>query len=112
MEKAGHITFFVINPESGKKTHIINSDYLSPLQEKMMATQPDMILQFAHFLKEEYQEKGIPAPLVKADSYVSLNGSGSKRYIDPETDLAKITDGFAHKTWLLPLEPLQLQARK
>lgn len=112
MEKAGHITFFVMNPENGRKTEIRNSDYLTPLQEKMMATQPDMILQFAHFLKEEYQNKGIPSPVVTADSYVSLNGSGSKRYIDPETDLAKLSDSFAHKSWLLPLEPLRLQARK
>ena len=112
MEKAGHITFYVVNPENSKRIEIRNSDYLTPLQEKMMATQPDMILQYAHFLKVEYQQKGIASPIVKADSYVSLNGSGSRRYIDQDTDLAQLTEGFAHKSWLLPFEPLRLQARK
>lgn len=112
MEKAGHITFYIRKPESGAKIEIDNSDYLTPLQEKMMATQPDMILQFAHFLAKEYQKKGISEPQVLADSYVSLNGRGSRRYIDPTTDLSKINDSFAPKSWLLPFEAPELQAIK
>ena len=112
MEKAGHITFYVRKPESGAKIEIDNRDFLTPLQEKMMATQPDMILQFAHFLAREYQQKGINNPEVVADSYVSLNGRGSRRYIDPGTDLSKINDSFAPKSWLLPFEAPKFQAIK
>jgi hypothetical protein len=87
-----------------------NRKFITPLQEKMMATQPDMILQFAHFLAREYQQLGIENPEVRADSFVSLNGRRSQRYFDRETDLCKIKDSFAPRNWLLPFSPGQQQA--
>lgn len=112
MEKAGNITFFVKNPANGHEIEINNRDYLTPLQEKMMATQPDLILQFAHFLAKEWEQKGLVAPEVRADSYVSLNGRSSRRYIDRQADLSKIKDSFSHKDWLLPFEEPALQTAK
>lgn len=105
MEKAGNITFYVKNPATGHEIEVNNREYLTPLQEKMMATQPDMILQFAHFLASEWEKKGLESPEVRADSYVSLNGRSSQRYIDPTADLSKIKDSFAPKDWLLPYAP-------
>jgi hypothetical protein len=102
MEKAGNVTFYIENPANGHEIEVNNREYLTPLQEKMMATQPDMMLQFAHFLAREWERKGLDSPAVRADSYVSLNGRRSQRYIDPEVDLSKIKDSFAHKNWLLP----------
>ncbi len=48
MEKGGYAIFHVRDPESGREGEVDNAAYLSPNQEKMMSTQPDMILQFAH----------------------------------------------------------------
>src|SRR5690606_5724759 len=48
MEKAGYAIFHITDPESGRSWEANNYDFLTPNQEKMMATQPDMILQFAH----------------------------------------------------------------
>jgi hypothetical protein len=48
-----------------------------------MSFQPDMILQFAHFLENEYQKKGIENPIVRAEVYVTLNGRKSELLIDP-----------------------------
>ena len=110
MEKAGYITFFVSDPATGRQVEVINSHYLSPLQEKMMATQPDMILQFAHFLAAEYEKQGIESPEVRARSYVSLNGRPSRLYVDPEEDLSKIKDSFAARSWLLPYAQPKNQA--
>ena len=112
MEKAGHITFYIKNPETGRRLEVYNSDFLNPLQEKMMATQPDMILQFAHFLADEYKRRGIPHPEVNADSFISLNGRSRKRFVDPNVDLVQIKDSFAPKSWLLPFEQPVLQAKK
>lgn len=113
MEKAGNITFYVKNPATGHEIEVNNREYLTPLQEKMMATQPDMILQFAHFLASEWEKKGLESPEVRADSYVSLNGRSSQRYIDPTADLSKIKDSFAPKDWLLPYAPAsQLTAKQ
>ncbi|WP_158796712.1 HTTM domain-containing protein [Pedobacter sp. L105] len=102
MEKGGTIFFYVKDPKTGSRSEVINSQYLTSLQEIMMSTQPDMILQYAHFLAKEYKKKGIKDPVVTADSYVTLNGSGSKMYIDNTVNLAKEQENFDHKKWILP----------
>ena len=102
MEKGGTAFFHVKDPRTGKQTEIINSQYLTDFQESQMSTQPDMILQFAHILAADYQQKGIKNPIVTAESYVTLNGSGSRLYIDTTVNLANVHDGFGHKKWILP----------
>lgn len=104
MEKAGYIVFHIYDPETGKIEQASNYKYLTETQEKQMSTQPDMILQFAHFLKEKYQEKGFLNPQISAESYVTLNGRRSKPFIDPTVNLVEIEEGWGHKTWVLPLE--------
>lgn len=102
MEKGGTAFFHIKDQKTGKQSEIINSRYLTNFQESMMATQPDMILQYAHFLAHEYEKKGIKNPIVTAESYVTLNGSGSKLYIDSTVNLAKEQETFDHKKWILP----------
>jgi len=101
MEKAGYAQF-VIKDATGKEIHINNGNFLTPLQEKMMSTQPDMILQYAHMLRDYYTDLGYKKPEVYAECYVTLNGRLSKLLIDPATDLAKEEDSFAPKTYILP----------
>lgn len=102
MEKSGTIFFTIKNPETGKSSEIRNCDYLSPFQEKMMATQPDMILQFANYLKTIYTEKGIKNPVITAESYVTLNGRGSRPFIKSNVDLGNEKESFGPKHWILP----------
>lgn len=102
MEKGGTAFFYVHDPKTGKRAEITNSDYLTPNQEKMMSTQPDMILQFARFIEEEYRGKGINDPAVTVESYVTLNGRGSRLFIDKEVDLTKEKESFLAKNWILP----------
>lgn len=103
VEKTGFTEFNIRDKETGKTWIEIPNDYLTPYQVKMMSTQPDMILQFAHFLYKKYLDKGQDVA-VMAESYVSLNGRPSHMLIDPAVDLAKETDGLHAKTWILPLE--------
>ena len=104
MEKAGYAIFHITDPESGRSWEANNYDFLTPNQEKMMATQPDMILQFAHFLAEHYQNEGIKNPEVRVESYVSLNGEASRLFIDSSLDLTTVKESFAHKKWILPIK--------
>ncbi len=103
MEKSGHAEF-VVKDEDGKYAAIENSMFLTPLQEKMMATQPDMILQYAHILHDHYSSLGWKSPQVFVDSYVVLNGRLGKPLIDPLTDLARQEESFSHKPWILPFQ--------
>jgi len=102
MEKAGYSIFHIKDNETGMEWEASNLDYLTPNQEKMMSTQPDMILQFAHFLSSEYKNEGYKDISVFAESYVALNGRKSRLFINPDIDLTQIEEGFGHKTWILP----------
>ncbi len=101
MEKAGTATFYVKDRISGKEGAVMNSDFLNLHQEKQMAMQPDMILEFAHHLAKHYQSQGVADPEVRAEVYVTLNARVSKLLIDPQIDLAKIEDGWGHKKWII-----------
>ena len=101
MEKMGNATFYVTDMETGKKNLVYNREHLSLIQEKMMSSQPDMIIQYAKFLKKVWIGKGITNPKVTADIYVTLNGERSERFIDPDIDLSVLDDTWAHKTWIL-----------
>jgi hypothetical protein len=103
MEKAGTATFFVEDRCTGREGEVLNAEFLNSHQEKQMAMQPDMILQYAHFLKAHYSTKGMCDPKVRAEVYITVNGKPSALYFDPQLDLAQIQDSWAPKTWLYPM---------
>lgn len=102
MEKAGYAQF-TVKDNSGQQLVVNNPEFLTPLQEKMMATQPDMLLQYAHLLRDYYNQHGFKNAAVYVDSYVALNGRLGKPLILPSTNLSLVEDSFQHKTWITPL---------
>ncbi|UAY51511.1 HTTM domain-containing protein [Ferruginibacter albus] len=103
MEKAGTTFFYITNPETGKRLEVNNSKFLTGYQERMMETQPDMMLQYAHILNSEYKKQGITYPVVTVECYVSLNGTGNRLYIDSTINLANEQESwFGNKKWILP----------
>jgi hypothetical protein len=102
MEKAGYAQF-IVKDATGKQESVNNSEFLSPLQEKMMSTQADMLLQYAHILSKHYAQLGFIKPEVYVDSYVALNGRLGKPLVSNQTNLAKEIDSFKPKTWIQPL---------
>lgn len=101
MEKAGYAQF-TVKDATGKRFVVNNNDFLTTLQEKMMSTQPDMILQYAHILRDYYAKKGFANPQVYIDSYVALNGRLGKPLISPDVNLALENESLHHKKWILP----------
>ncbi len=102
MEKAGYAQFKVVEPSTGRQFFVENDQFLHPLQEKQMATQPDFILEFAHYLADYYAAQGMRDPEVYVESYVALNGRRSRPYVDPSVNLAAVKPSFQHKDWILP----------
>ena len=102
MEKAGTATFYVKDSCTGREGIVDNSEFLNSHQEKQMAMQADMILQFAHFLGKHYEQKGVCKPQVRAEVYVTLNAQPSRLLLDPQADLMKEKDTFTPKKWILP----------
>lgn len=104
-EKTGDAVFYVRDPKSGQRRTILPSSLLTPLQEKMMSTQPDMILEFAHELAKRFEAERGYRPEVFAEVWVSWNGRRAAPLIDPKVDLAKVQDGLAPYDWVLPAPP-------
>ena len=104
MEKAGHTTFTVIDKNSDKRIMVQNDKFLTTFQEKQMSFQPDMILEYAHFLGDFYKKKGFAKPSVFADSYVTLNKRISTRFIEKDFDLLSTKNSFLKKKWIIPIK--------
>ncbi|MEW7291234.1 HTTM domain-containing protein [Aquimarina sp. 2304DJ70-9] len=104
MEKAGYANFKIVDAKTGKRFYVDNDDFLTAFQQKQMATQPDFILEYAHYLKKHFENEGHQNVQVFVESYVALNGRLSSQYIDPEVDLGKQKESFKHKTWIIPFK--------
>lgn len=113
MHKEGHATFYLCDPQTGRESEIKNSDFLTPTQEDQMATQPDMIIQYAKFLKAHYDgqilEYGdykfpIINPEIRANIYVSLNGRPSQLFVSKKVELSSKPYNLLHRSWLEPFK--------
>lgn len=103
MEKAGY-TQFTVRDATGRQQIVNNNQFLTPLQEKMMSTQPDMMLQYAHMLRDHYEKLGFVSPQVFVDSYVALNGRTGRPLVAADVDLASQTESFQPKYWITPFK--------
>ncbi|PWJ58005.1 vitamin K-dependent gamma-carboxylase-like protein [Dyadobacter jejuensis] len=101
MEKNASLEYEVIFKNNGKKIYVRPEKHLNTIQAKQCSFQPDMILQFAHYLNQYYKDQGLGNTEVYAICYASVNGHASRLLIDPEVDLVTQKDGFADKKWIL-----------
>jgi hypothetical protein len=96
--------------KAGLYTEVQAND-LTKTQEKMMSTQPDMILQYARHLGQKYRDRGYENVEVKAEAYVTLNGKGSRLFIDSTVNLLNLRDDWKNKDWILPFEQKDSEMR-
>ncbi|MEN0002905.1 MAG: HTTM domain-containing protein [Bacteroidota bacterium] len=76
---------------------------LNKRQRRKMKTHPDMILQLAHHIRDEYRANGEEVA-VFARYRVRLNGKPKQFLVDPSVDLAKETwHMFEASSWIIPL---------
>ena len=100
-EKAGMAEYRVRDPESGRSWRVEPEAYLTPLQAERAATQPDMLLEIAHIIADDFSVRGYPRVQVYADAFVSMNGRKHRRLLDPSVDLASTGHGLGPKGWVL-----------
>jgi hypothetical protein len=101
-EKNGSLTYLVREKRSGRVRHVSPRSYLTRIQEREVATQPDLILQLAHHIRDDFERRGFGPVEVRVDAFVSLNGRKLARLIDPDVDLASVPDGIGRAGWILP----------
>lgn len=102
--KSGKASFTVILPDGEEITHLPQTD-LTPKQAAAMSIRPDMVWQYAQYLKNNYLEKGNGEVAIYADVWASLNGRPYQQLINPEVDLAKEPwSCFGSHDWIFPFQ--------
>ncbi|HCH62459.1 MAG TPA: gamma carboxylase [Deltaproteobacteria bacterium] len=104
IEKTGLVDFRVVDPNTGRQWTVLPSEHLSPIQHRLMRTQPDMIARFARHLAHEWSVREGVEVAVYADAYCSLNGRPTQRLVDPTVDLS-VAPSELPDHWIVPLEP-------
>lgn len=101
MEKAGHARFF-IRTDDGRSFLSYPEDHLTTRQARMMATQPDMIVQFAHYLADVWRARGYQVVGVHVESFAALNGRMSQPFMDSQVNLLNLSE-YQAGAFVLPL---------
>jgi vitamin K-dependent gamma-carboxylase len=101
-EKNATLTYLVRDPKTGREVQVAPRRYLNRWQEREMAGQPDLILQLAHHIRDEYAARLGEDVQVRVESAVSLNGRAAAPLVDPRADLARVDDGILPAHWILP----------
>lgn len=102
--KKGSAVFYVMDPATNKTTTVNPKTILTRRQTRKTLTRPDMILQFAHYLRDNWAVKhGINNPVVTVDAFASLNGRNTARLIHAAKNLAVVERNLAHADWILSL---------
>jgi len=99
--------FYVTDSNIDSTYRVSPLQFLTPSQGARIYWQPDMVLQFAHYLATVMPRAG-PKPLkVEARVFVSINGRRPELFVDPNVDLAAERRTLLRPRWLLPThEPL------
>ncbi|WP_313386506.1 HTTM domain-containing protein [Chishuiella sp.] len=112
--KSGEVTVYLSKPDPKhkgkflKREKVILDDYLTYKQISKMSFSPDMMWQFARFVKLDYEKKGIQNVKVFVDAKVSVNGSPYYQFTNPNYNLAYTTwSYFGHQDWIQP-QPKEL----
>jgi vitamin K-dependent gamma-carboxylase len=113
-EKNGSITYVAFSPKAGRTWFVSPRKYLTDRQERELSSQPDLVLQLAHHVRDELRAQGHDSVQVRVEAIVSLNGRAGAPMIDPKIDLATVDDGMAKASWILPAPegpPIHLRSR-
>ena len=102
--KVGEISFNVTDPESEETWKVDPDEYLTRAQAGFIVGQPDMILQFSHFLADEWESRGHDNVEVRAQSLVSFNGRDPLPLIDSTVDLATENLSIMPADWITSLD--------
>lgn len=94
-EKGGAVTFRVTDRATGHTWEVDPTLVLTDWQAAQAAVRPDLLLATAHLVADHYGGRDGTPVEVRADAWLSMNGSASSRVVDPALDLASVprTDG-------------------
>lgn len=102
--KAGSVVFRVRLPDGHEET-VLPARYLTRNQAVKLTYSPDLVLQFAHLLAQDYQRRGLRPVAVYCDSWVSLNGHPPQPLVSPRLNLLPLKRSLFPYPWIEPAPP-------
>jgi len=103
--KSGSTSLFIIKDKKSEEQWVINPHkYLTSRQYRKMSGETDLVLVFAHWLRDEWNRKGFVVE-VYAQINVKLNGRERQLLVDPELDLTTVSRSVINDELTLPLKP-------
>lgn len=100
--KFGMIKFYSLGPSDQRE--LDPRFFLNEVQIQRMTCDPDMIVQFAHFLADGLRDMGYEQVQIRAIAPVSLNVRRAQLLVDPTIDLAAQHRTWGPEPWVKPLE--------
>jgi hypothetical protein len=100
-KKDSRVTIYAADPSTGRRWVIDPAEDLRPRQVRKLYTFPDVLVQYAHFKRDELRAQGIEDPIITADWFCSLNGGPYERLIDPTVNLAAVDLSLRPAAWIL-----------
>jgi hypothetical protein len=99
----GTMKITAIDRTNNENIPIMIDEDITPAQYSTLIYSPDMIHQYAQYLKKKLQAQGVKDPAIYMEVYLSLNGRSQRPFIDPKVDLAKTEYKFMRAAnWILP----------
>lgn len=99
--KNGIISYKVIDKKTRKEKVLNHRTLVSPKQINLLATKPDVIWQFAQYLKKKYKAEGKDIEVYARYSKLSVNGKKLHPFINPDVDLTTVKwEPFKHANWI------------
>jgi hypothetical protein len=106
--KVTGVQVIVAKPVDRSVEYVDVTRWLSARQFDEMSHDPEMMREFAHFVRGQYQESGGADVEVHVVALSSLNGRKPQPLVDPTIDLAGQPRTIGHKPWIVPLrEPFR-----
>ena len=103
MEKNGYTSVIVRDPIKKVQKEVEQCDYLTAFQQQQMRSQPDMLLQFAKYIGDEFKMEHGYMPEVFVKSRLSLNGRRSQVFTNDTLDIYSSKNPM-QRTWILPFK--------
>ena len=100
--KRGSLHYKVVDPASGESWQVDPQEYITRSQYTSMLGKPDMIIEFAHYLRDKYAEKGYPNVEVYAHNLLVFNGRPEVLFTDTTVNLSTQQRHIWAYEWVLP----------
>lgn len=107
-DKTAAIQILLVDPQTGHKEPVDPRPLLTPKQLDRLSYDPEMLREFAAYLKAELVRDGLGGVEVHVISLCSLNGRKPQLMVDPRVDLGAQPRLLAPAPWIVPLtEPFR-----